>query len=182
MRVNTRIAIIYYKYPHIMKKINVLPIKYRDSVTLEQHIKNAEKEYQKGNFIEAFVILYSQTEFELNMLWSSFVILSRRSKTAEIKEKEYGELVDLLYEFGIINEGLRCSLLELKKGRNNAVHYLLKSHKVKINKKTLDSQFKGGLKAYMQIFNKEGELSHEIYLKISKKEAEGLESKHKEDP
>lgn len=142
----------------------ILPRKYRD-MTLIRKFDHAKKEYEKGNFIEAFVLLYSQLEFQLNMIWWEYLISHLLTKN-EPKVKEYADLVELLFELEIIDQKSRDLFLGFKKGRNNVVHYMLKLEtRSKVNKKLLDSQFNQGIKAYDVI----KEVHEKLIMKIRSK-------------
>lgn len=130
-----------------MKEPNDIPKNYGIS-NLKEYTESAIESYNKGDIIEAFVVLYSIIEMELNAIWNIFVssIVKTNPRPAP-KPKEYSDLVDLLYEFELLNEN-QCSILrDFKTGRNEAVHHLASHMKRKVGSKKMDTRFKSGIKA-----------------------------------
>lgn len=129
-----------------MKELNDIPKNYGIS-NLGEYTKKAIESYNKGDIIEAFVMLYSILEMDLNSIWNIFVssIVKTNPRPAP-KTKEYSDLVDLLYEFELLNEN-QCSILrDFKKGRNEAVHHLASHMKKKVGFSKIDARFKSGMK------------------------------------
>lgn len=144
-----------------MSDPNNIPEKYGIS-DLNEYVKKAIESYNKGDIIEAFVLLYSILEMGLNMIWNIFVFsVVKKSIRPAPKKKEYSDLVDLLYEFDLLNEN-QCSILrDFKKGRNEAVHHLASHMSKKVGFSKLDDRFKKGIKA--------DKILDETLLKIAKK-------------
>jgi len=126
---------------------NDIPKNYGISDMIE-YTKKAIESYNKGNIIEAFVVLHSILEMDLTIVWNTFVtsIVKTNPRPAP-KPKDYLDLVDLLCEFELLNEK-QCSIFyDFHKGRNEAVHHLASHMKRKVGSSKMDARFKSGIKA-----------------------------------
>ena len=144
-----------------MKEPNDIPKNYGIS-DVNEYTKKAIESYNKGNIIEAFVMLHSILEMELNMIWNIFVsLIVKTNPRPAPKPKDYLDLVDLLNEFELLNEK-QCSIFrDFNKGRNEAVHHLASHMKRKVGSSKMDTRFKIGMKAV--------EIVDETLLKTCKK-------------
>lgn len=130
-----------------MSDPNDIPKNYSIS-NLKEYENKAIESYEKGNIIEAFVMIYTILEMELNIIWNIFVssIIQTNPRPAP-KTKEYSDLVDLLNEFEILNDNQSSILREFKTGRNKVVHNLPSHMKKKPKTKFIDDEFNKGMKA-----------------------------------
>ena len=126
---------------------NDIPKNYGIS-NVDEYTKKAIESYNKGNIIEAFVVLHSILEMELNMVWNIFVFsIVRTNPRPAPKPKDYSDLVDLLYELELLNERQYSILRDFHTGRNEAVHHLASHMKRKVGISKMQARFKSGLKA-----------------------------------
>jgi len=126
---------------------NDIPENYSIS-NLKEYEKLAIESYEKGNIIEAFVMVYTILEMDMNIIWDTFVfsVLKKSSRPAR-ERKKYSVLVDLLNEFEILDDNQASILREFEKGRNKVVHNLPSHMKKKPTTKYIDDQFNKGKKA-----------------------------------
>jgi len=130
-------------------------------VNFNDYATKAKESYKKGDWIEAFVILYSILELELMAAWGCYVLnVTGKKKFRPLKYAwEYTNLVELLYEFKLINESQKSIFTDFKKGRNDAVHNLLPPLKKGISRKKFDDRFEKGLKAF--------QITNELLVKVN---------------
>jgi len=125
------------------------PEKYKIA-NFNEYVQKANTSYENGDWIEAFVILYSILELELMAAWGCYVLnVTGKDKFKPLKYAwEYSNLVELLFEFRLISEIEKSIFLDFKKGRNDAVHNLLPPFRKQISRKNFELRFKKGLKAF----------------------------------
>jgi len=115
---------------------------------LDEYTKNAIETYNKGYIIEAFVVLYSILEMELNIIWDTFVFsIVKTNPRPAVKPKNYLDLINLLYELEVISKSQHSVLNDFHLGRNKAVHNLASHMKREVGTKIMQGKFKQGLKA-----------------------------------
>ena len=77
------------------------------------------------------------------------------------KPKKYSDLIELLYEFELLNQSQYSVLKDFHEGRNKAVHNLASHMKREVGIKKMQDKFNKGLKA--------AKIIDEVLLKTAKK-------------
>ena len=140
------------KIKKLIKKFNKVAEAYTQ-IYLRQ-IKRAEKNFKKGYRGEAFVGLEAVLEFQMHLLWQFF--LSNSTKELNLSDESLGfpTYTEILWQIGYISTSQRSDLKAFHIGRNTIVHYVSKHfQKGHPSDKTLDDQFKKGLKVSDELTN-----------------------------
>ena len=147
---------------------------------IDRLVEISKSSFKKGNIIEAFVILHSAIEAELQTAWRiylDYLIWKKFQASHKFNLWDYDHCVELLYQLNKINESERSVFMNFDKGRNRVVHHLINpSKRKKYDKKSLSTQFKNGLVAYHLIRKVILKLLESTGMFISEKEYEVLKS------
>jgi len=150
------------------------PKKYEPSA-FQDHVKKAKKAFDSEDYVEAFVFLYTVLEAYLLTVWAEFTFLFSSKKILniyDVHDWKYFECVELLYEVNMITSDQKSIFINFKKGRDNVVHNLTHPMKVgKLKVKTLDAQFKLGLKSFDIVYKLTIDLTQ---VKIGQKNLENI--------
>ena len=152
-----------------VKDKNSFPSTYGPSA-FQDHVVKAKNAYDRGDYIEAFVFLYTVLEAYLRIVWAEFTFLFSTKKNlsvTDVKDWNYSDCAELLYEVKLITEAQKSIFFNFKKGRDKVVHELTHPMKMgKLNKKIVDGQFQVGLKSFDIVYKLTQEI---IEVKIGQK-------------
>jgi len=127
-------------------------------------IERAEKNFKEGYRGEAFLVLTSVLELQMNHLWQYFLLHSTRKLEPLEELFELKTYTEILWQIGYISTSQRSDLKAFQKGRNTIVHYAPKHFQIKGHPadKSLEDQFKKGLKISNELTNVMKEKSPKI--------------------
>ena len=124
------------------------------SLVFSKKIFNKE---QKG---EAFIVLHSLLEYELEKTWmylaqSIYKKIYKKKYEGFISDRRgYYTFMQLLFETGILSSSEKKILYEFNNARNQFAHsYYHPSRGLGVNTKQVNGKFKSGLKGFRIIFN-----------------------------
>ena len=118
-----------------------------DDLNFKEQQKLAQKIFDDGNEIEAFIVLHGLIEINLNWLWHFFMISDGifDESRVEPKPRSYSDLTELLYEAGLLEQETHQNLNDFNAHRNLLSHNLFGFKKRKTSKQQTKAIFKKGL-------------------------------------
>lgn len=151
------------------------------TITFEEQRNLAQKIFDEGHEIEAFVILHGLLEIYMNNLWEIFcacqgMFYERRD---ELKKKDYLTLVDILYEAGLMEKKTRQQLIDFNARRNLLAHNIFGAKKKEAKKHQINTDWKkgqiaSGMLPVLVIKQLHLQAKHNLKLKKKLKEEFGL--------
>jgi len=114
-----------------------------------EHQMLAQKIFEDGNKIEAFIILHGLIEIQLNQIWQIFMVTNRifDEPRALPKPRSYSDLAELLYEAGLLEKETHQELTDFNAYRNRLSHNLFGIKKKQVTNKETEDNFEKGLLA-----------------------------------
>lgn len=110
-------------------------------------IERVEKNFKEGYRGEAFLVLTSVLELQMNHLWQYFLLNSTGQYKTFEELLELKTFTEILWHVGYISSSQRNDLKDFQKGRNTVAHYASKHfQKGHPSDKILEERFKKGLK------------------------------------
>ena len=95
-------------------------------------------------------------EAYLRIVWANFTFIFSTKKILnvnDVKDWNYSDCVELLYEVNLITEAQKSIFFNFKKGRDKVVHELTHPMKMgKLKKNTVKGQFQSGLKSFEIVY------------------------------
>jgi len=114
-----------------------------------EHQMLAQKFFEDGYEIEAFVVLHGLIEIYLNEFWQFFLFASGIYDEPRIEPKlrSYSVLTEILYEAGLLEKVTYQNLSDFNAHRNLLTHNLFGIKQKKRDKKKTKAHFQNGLNA-----------------------------------
>ena len=129
----------------------------------------SKKIFNEGQIGEAFIVLHSLLEHELEKTWMYFAqsiykkIYKKKYDGFVSDRRGYYTFVQLLFETGILSFSEKEILYEFNNARNQFVHnYYHPSRGLDFNIKQVNGKFKFGLKGFRIIFNAKFKIQKEF--------------------
>ena len=114
-----------------------------------EHQMLAQKIFEDGNKIEAFIVLHGLIEMQLNEFWICFMFANGifNDPRVEPKPRTYSLLTEVLYEAGLLEQDTHQNLTDFNAHRNLLSHNIFGIKKKKNTKKETKVNFEKGLLA-----------------------------------